>query len=44
MGKTLKKKDRDHNIRKAFRDEIDLTTKTIKSKKAYSRKQKYKQY
>ena len=44
MGKTLKKKDRDPNIQKAFRDEIDLTTRTIKSKKAYSRKQKYKQF
>ena len=45
MGKTIKKKkDKDPNIQKAFTDELDLTTRTIKSKKAYTRKQKYKQF
>lgn len=44
MGKTLSKNQRDPNIRKAFSDELDLTTKTVKSKKVYTRKSKYKEY
>ena len=33
---------RDINILKAFQKEIDLKTKVIRSKKAYSRKEKHK--
>lgn len=35
-------KKRDYNINKAFKRELDLKTKSIPSKKAYSRKQKHK--
>lgn len=41
MGKTKK---RDSNIVKNYKREVDLSTKAIKSKKAYSRKGKYKEY
>jgi len=33
---------RDHTICKNYKREVNLQTKTIKSKKTYSRKQKYK--
>ena len=40
MAKTTKK--RDYNIKKSYEGEINLNTKVVKSKKAYSRKSKYK--
>lgn len=40
MSKTKSK--RDYTIEKSYRNEIDLQTKAVKSKKAYSRKEKYK--
>ena len=33
---------RDYNILKAYKKEIDLKTKVVKSKKAYTRKVKHK--
>lgn len=39
MSKTVK---RDKNIEQSYKKEINLNTKVIKSKKAYSRKPKYK--
>lgn len=45
MGKTVKKPmTRDFNIVKTAKGELDLSTKSIKSKKAYTRKQKYKEF
>ena len=41
MSKTFKKQ-RDYNIDKSFRKEIDLSTKTKPSKSQYKRKSKYK--
>lgn len=38
----MTKKPRDFTISKSFRREINLNTKSVKSKKAYSRKPKYK--
>jgi len=38
----MSKKNRDHNIKKAYEREINLQTKVVKSKKVYSRKEKYK--
>lgn len=35
-------KPRDINIKKSYTKEINLNTKSVKSKKAYSRKPKYK--
>lgn len=35
-------KQRDQNIQKAFRKEIDMSTRTIHPKKLYSRKEKHK--
>lgn len=40
MSKTISK--RDYAVEKSYRKEIDLQTKAVKSKKAYSRKDKYK--
>lgn len=40
MGKTYTK--RDQNIQKSFKRELDLNTKSVSSKKAYKRKEKYK--
>lgn len=39
MSKTVK---RDQNIRKAYEGEINLNTRVVKSKRAYSRKEKHK--
>ncbi len=36
-----KSKPRDHNIVKAYHKEIDLSTKSVPSKKAYKRKPKH---
>lgn len=36
-----KSNKRDYNIEKAYRKEIDLSTKSIPSKKAYKRKPKH---
>lgn len=33
---------RDYNILKNFKKEIDLSTKTVKNKKKYTRKKKHK--
>lgn len=40
MGKTHTRRDK--NIQKAYEKEIDLQTKSVKSKKQYTRKEKYK--
>lgn len=40
MSKTIKK--RDPHIKKSYEGDIDLSTKSVKSKKQYSRKEKYK--
>lgn len=40
MSKTHTK--RDQYIKKSYEKEIDLSTKSVKSKKAYTRKDKYK--
>lgn len=37
-------KQRDKNIQKSYEREINLNTKVQKSKKPYSRKQKYKEW
>lgn len=42
MGKTIKKSQRNPYIKKAFSDELDLTTKSVPSKTKYKRKPKYK--
>lgn len=39
MSKTIKK--RDPHIKKSYDKEIDLSTRSVKSKKQYSRKDKY---
>ena len=38
----MSKTKRDYNIDKAYRKEIDLSTKAVPSKKAYKRKPKHK--
>ena len=40
MSKTYKK--RDQNIQKATKKELDLSTRIVKSKTVYTRKEKYK--